>query len=45
MDLVATVIGGFVLVWMFAGPLVGYAIRDRGWRFQSPFTRSTEDDE
>jgi len=45
MDLVAAVIGGFVLVWMFVGPLVGYTIRDRGWRFRSPFARSTEDDE
>lgn len=43
MDLFATVIGFLVLIWMFAGPLVGYALAVRGWRFRSPLTRSDEE--
>lgn len=44
MDLVATGIGVLVLLWMFLGPIVGYTIRDRGWKLRSPFTRSDDGD-
>lgn len=43
MDLVATTLGLIVLLWMFIGPLVGYVVRDRGWRFRSPFTRADDE--
>jgi hypothetical protein len=44
MDVIATVIGVLVLIWMFAGPLVGYTLAVRGWRFRSPLVRDEESD-
>lgn len=43
MDAVATGIGILVLIWLFLGPFVGYALAVRGWRFRSPLTRSDEE--
>jgi hypothetical protein len=43
MDAIATVVGLLVLIWIFLGPMVGYALAVRGWRFRSPLTRDTED--
>lgn len=43
MDIIATVIGVIVLLWIIVGPMVGYAVAVRGWRFRSPLTRSEED--
>lgn len=44
MDVVATIAGVGVLVWMFVGPLVGYSIALRGWRIRWPFTRAHDED-
>lgn len=44
MSTLATVVGFLMLAWMFVGPLVGYAIRDRGWRIRSPLARSDEEE-
>jgi hypothetical protein len=45
MDLFANIVGIVVLLWIFIGPLVGYALAVRGWRFQSPMTRVDESHE
>lgn len=44
MDLVATIVGIIVLLWIFIGPLVGYTLAVRGWRFQSPIVRGHEEE-
>ena len=38
------IMGIAILVWCFIGPFVGYKLAVRGWRFRSPFTRSTEEE-
>jgi hypothetical protein len=45
MDAIATIFGVLVLIWIFVGPLVGYALAVRGWRFRSPLTRDMEEAE
>lgn len=45
MDMLALVIGLMVMVWLFVGPLVGYALAVRGWRFRSPLTRDEVSDD
>ena len=45
MDAVATIVGVLVLVWMFIGPLVGYALAVRGYRLRTPLTRDHGDAE
>ena len=45
MDLLALVIGLMVMVWMFVGPLVGYAVAVRGWRIRSPLSREEVSDD
>lgn len=45
MDVVATIIGIAMLLWMFIGPLVGYTLAVRGWRFQSPLVRGHDTEE
>lgn len=45
MDAFAMLVGFIVLAWMFVGPLVGYAVAVRGWRFRSPLTRDGDGEE
>jgi hypothetical protein len=44
MDVVATVLGIVILLWIPIGPIVGYALAVRGYRFQSPIARHEEED-
>lgn len=45
MNTAATIIGIMLLIWIFVGPLVGYAVALRGWRIRSPFHRAEDEDE
>jgi hypothetical protein len=44
MDAIAVVVGGAIFIWIFIGPLVGYTLAVRGWRFRSPLSRDHEEE-